>query len=147
MLTTWKKLPNGTLMPDDKGTVEWLAKIKTGDGVFGDFKRPRNYQLHKKWFVLVNYAFEMWEPGEGMPEKNFERFRQDMTILAGYFDHVPRIDGTIDIVAQSISFAKMTQDTFDALYFATVDAVLKWVLRTYTREDLDHVMKEIARFG
>jgi hypothetical protein len=82
-----------------------------------------------------------------MPEKNFERFRQDMTILAGYFDRVPRIDGTIDIVAQSISFAKMTQDTFDELYFATVDAVLKWVLRAYTREDLDHVMKEIARFG
>jgi len=146
MLTTWRKLPQGALMPDDQGTVEWLARIKTGDGLFGEFKRPRNYNLHKKWFALVQYGFECWEPPQDAPEKNFERFRKEITMLAGYAVEVPSIKGGSRWEAQSISFAKMDQETFDHLYDKTISALLKFVMKNYTRADIDRVMAEIARF-
>jgi hypothetical protein len=147
VITTWRKLPNGVLAPDDQGTVEWVGKLKTGDGVMGEFKRPRNYAFMKKWFALVNYAFEMWEPPEDAPEKNFDRFREEMTMLAGYYQEVPSVKGGTRIQARSISFASMDEDTFADLYDKTILAILKWVLKTYKRSDIDRVMSEVAKFG
>jgi hypothetical protein len=147
MITTWRKLPNGSLAPDDQGTVEWIAKLRTGDGVMGEFKRPRNYAFLKKWFALVQYAFEMWQPPEDAPEKDFERFRQEITMLAGHYEEVPSIKGGTRLQAKSISFAAMDEDSFGELYEKTVTAILKWVLRSYKRADIDRVMSEVAKFG
>lgn len=142
-----QKMPNGVLAPADAQSVEALAKYKTGDVLGGEFKKTRNYAFHKKWFALVGYAFEAWEPAEGMPEKNFERFRHDVTIAAGFYDLVPCINGELKAEAKSLSFAKMSEDDFSLLYDATINALLKFVLRNYTREDVDRVMDEIARFA
>lgn len=147
MHSYWRKLPNGTLAPEDSATVEWVRKIKTGDVVGGEFKRPRNIALHRKWFALINYGFEIWEPPEDAPEKNLDRFRKEITMLAGYAQEVPSIKGGTRWEAQSISFANMDEDTFCKLYDATIAALCKWVLRNYTKDDVHRVMEEIGRFG
>lgn len=146
MKTYWRKLPNGTLAPEDDSTIEWLSKIKAGDVLGGEFKLARNYKFHCKWFTLVQFAFDNWEPAEG-PEKNFERFRKEVTMLAGYYIEVPSIRGGVRYEAQSISFSKMDEETFTSLYDATVNALLKWVLKTYAKGDVDRVMSELARWA
>ena len=147
MIGVFKKLLNGTLAPDDQQAVEWLAKIKVGDCVTGEFKRPRNIAFHRKWFSLVQFAYDSWEPAQDAPEKNFERFRKEVTMLAGYYVEVPSIRGGTRYEAQSISFASMDEETFTKLYDATVNALLKWVLKNYTRNDVDRVMSELARWA
>ena len=148
------KTPSGALVPGDSEATEALRKIKTGKALRMSATRMRNYEFHKKFFALVNFAYEHWEPGElpdarwrgVQPEKTFDRFRKDLIILAGFYEATYRLDGSVRIEAQSISFGRMDEDDFEALYSKVINVVLKHVLRNYTREDLDHVVEQILRF-
>ena len=148
------KLPNGSFAPADEASREEAAKFKVGSPVRFKATRQRNYQFHKKWFALVGFAYDHWEPAtlqdpkfEGVkPEKNFDRFRKDLIILAGFYDATFRIDGSTRIEAKSISFASMSQDDFDRLYSATIDAVLKHILTHYEREELEEVVLQLLAF-
>ena len=86
----------------------------------------------KKWFALLKIGYDNWEPGEinsqyGTPEKNFERFRKDVTILAGYYSIVVRLDGTTRVEADSVSFGSMDESQFSELYSKTIDVLLRRV--------------------
>jgi len=110
--------------------VEWDKKNKIGDDVKAPWKRRRQLWRHKKYFALLNIAFENWEPGEinskyGKPEKNFDRFRKDIAILCGFYSVVVRLDGSSRVEADSISFAKMDEQAFRDLYSKTVDLLIK----------------------
>jgi hypothetical protein len=125
--------------------------IKNGEIVSAEIKRPRNYRFLKKYFTLINYAFGVWEPEcldyNGQPVgKSFDRFRDDITILAGYYTLSENIKGEPKAEAKSISFGKMQEDEFSCLYSKTIDVILKHVLRNYTREDVDSVVDNIIGF-
>ena len=142
------------LIPDDDDSAGWIAKLKSGQVISSDFKKPRNYNFHKKYFALIKYAYENWQPEEfespeweGVtPEKSFDRFRKDLIILSGRYDAVYRVDGSVRIEAQSISFASMTEDSFAELYDATINVILKKILRNYSREDIDRVVEQLEGF-
>ena len=127
------------------------SDIKQGEVVSAEIKRPRNYRFHKKYFALLNYAFGIWEPecleykGK-MVGKSFERFREDITILAGYYTLTENIKGEVRAEADSISFGKMDDDKFAALYSKTIDVLLKHIFKNYTREDVDKVVDNIIGF-
>lgn len=140
-------------VPADPPTVEWANKVKLGQAVHADFKKVRNYAFLRKYFALLNVAFDNWEPGEinskyGVPEKNFERFREDTTILAGYYHVVIRLDGSTRIVADSISFANMEEETFTKLYSATIDVLLKHVYKSKLSEaELQNIVDQYMSFA
>ena len=127
------------------------SDIKPGEVVSAEIKRPRNYQFHKKYFALLDYAFEVWEPelleykGQ-VVGKSKKQFRKDITILAGFYTLSENIKGEVRAEAKSISFANMGDDEFAALYSKTIDAILKHVLTNYTREDVDRVIENIIGF-
>ena len=149
------KLPNGTFMPADEASREEAAKFKIGSPVRFKATRQRNYQFHKKWWALVNFAFDHWEPPEIddqrfkgiIPEKNLDRFRKDVTILAGFHDATFRLDGTTRIEAKSISFASMSQDDFDKLYDATFKVIWKKIFPHYAENDLHDVINQLLEFA
>ena len=119
-------------VPADPDTEVWYKKRKFGEVVQGEFKTIRNYEFLKKFFALLNVGFDNWEPGHitseyGWPEKNFEKFREDVTILAGYFYVVIRLDGSTQVKAKSISFAKMEEEEFSELYNKAINVLLKHV--------------------
>ena len=127
------------------------SDIKQGEIVSAEIKRPRNYRFHKKYFALLNYAFGVWEPGcleyKGKPVgKSFDRFREDITILAGYYTLTENIKGEVRAEADSISFGKMEDDEFASLYSKTIDVLLKHIFKNYTREDVDKVVDNIIGF-
>ena len=148
------KLPSGALAPADEASRQAVGKFKIGQPVRLKATRQRNYQFHKKWWALVGFAFEHWQPAslqdpkfEGVaPEKNLDRFRKDITILAGFYEASYRVDGSVRIEAKSISFASMDEDEFDRLYNATISAVLKHILTHYERQELEDVVLELLRF-
>lgn len=148
-------MASGLLAPLEEEDVDYVNRLRVGQVIRGEFRRQRNYLFLQKWFCLAKFAYEHWEPSglEGpkwkgvAPEKSFERFRRDLIILAGYYDASYRLDNSVRIEARSISFGSMGQEEFEALYSATVDVVLKHVLKDYTRKDLDKIVDQILGFA
>ena len=128
------------------------SNIKPGEIVSAEIKRPRNYEFHKKYFTLMQYAFGIWEPecleykGQQVG-KSFDRFREDITILSGFYTLTENIKGEVRAEAKSISFGKMEDDEFAKLYSKTIDVLLKHVFKNYTREDIDKVVDNLIGFS
>lgn len=145
------KGPGTVLLPADEQAREVIERWRQGDGVRAKVSRMRNLRFHRKFFALLQLAFEAWEPepceyrGEAAA-KNFERFRKDLLILAGFADPAVNLNGEVRLEPRSISFAAMDEDEFQQVYHRVADVILQKVLRTYTREDLDRVVQEIVGF-
>lgn len=145
------KTAGGTLAPADQQAVDWIAKLKLGQVVRAELARVRNYKFLRKYFALLNFAFDAWEPQtkeyKGEPvQKNFDQFRRDVTILAGYYEASYNIKGETRLTPKSISFANMDEDEFGALYSDTINVILSRILTNYTRSDLDEVVENLLRF-
>jgi len=154
MKLTLKKVSEIMIIPDDKETANFIERLKLNQVIVADFKRPRNYAFHKKYFALIKYAYENWEPQEfespeweGVtPEKSFDRFRKDLIILSGRYHAVYRVDGSVRIEAESISFASMNEESFAELYDSTINVILKKILTNYSRDDIDRVVQQLEGF-
>jgi hypothetical protein len=132
------KAVNNTLYACDQDGAEFIRRLRTGETVHVKAVRKRNIQFHRKFFAMLDYVFDVWEPQDvevpqylsvrGItPEKNKERFRKDLIILAGYFDSTIRVNGEIRIEAKSMSFASMDEDTFAELYNKVVDVAIRHI--------------------
>lgn len=146
-----QRVPDG-FVPADDDAFEKCKRFKTGSLVELEVTEVRNYQFHKKFFALLKVGFDAWEPTveehRGMPvQKNFDRFRKDVTIAAGFYEQVVNIRGDVRAEAKSIAFGNMSEEEFGKLYNSVVDVLLQRVLKHYKREDLDHVVKQIMDFG
>lgn len=138
-------------IPAFESDREAMARIKQGAIVRCAIVQPRNVKFHRKFFALLNLAFDSWEPPDaefrGMPvQKNFDRFRKDVVIAAGWYDVVANLKGEVRAEARSISFAKMDEEEFSRLYNAVANVILQKVLTNYTRDDLDRVVEQILSF-
>lgn len=129
------------LIPADDRAEEWLQRQKDGRPQILKISSPRNPQFHKKAFKLLGYAYANSEQD---PLPPFERWREDLTILAGYFDVRGLPNGQVAVSARSISFGSMDQETFEAWYSAMIDAILKHVLTQHTK---DEVVRQVLAFG
>ena len=147
------KRPGDYLVPATELDRQRLERIKAGEGITCTFKRKRSLWQHRKFFALLNFAFDCWEPVheqefKGLPvTKEFERFRKDVTIAAGYVDYVVNLRGETRAEAKSVAFDSMDEDEFAALYYRVAETLIAMVLKRYTREDIDHVVAELTRFA
>ena len=140
------------LVPADQPTADYLQKVKLGAVIRGEFKKVRNPAFHRKGFALLSMAYDWWEPGEinskyGTPERNFDRFRKDLTILAGFFHVEIRVDGTTRIEADSLSFGSMDDETFERVFNELINVVLKTIVPHMKKEELDAAVQRVLDFG
>lgn len=134
--------------------VRWIQSREIGEMVEISIKRIRNARFHRKFFALLRVGFDAWEPDRVRYSykgreiaKNFDKFREDITILAGYYDQVFNIKGEMSLKAKSISFAKMEEDEFERLYNDVADVILARVCTRYAgRAELDDVVDRVMRF-
>ena len=141
-----KKLPNGTLAPDDADSISALQKIKIGQVVSGEFKRKRNYEFLKKYMALIDFTYDQLDYDEQQVTKL--DCRKQIEMAAGFRREVVSVfTGEVRWEPVSISFDSMDQDTFDDLYDKVCTVITNLVLKEYTRADIDRVMGEIARFA
>ena len=141
------------LLPASDESREWFSKLKIGATVEADFVQPRNPKFHAKFFALIAFAFEHW--ADTAPrikykdidvEPDLTRFRKDITIMAGRYKPVINVKGELRIEADSISFAKMSTEEFEALYSQTIQVLLSKVFKdggkwneAYLREIVDQI--------
>lgn len=146
------KIVPGGMVPFGDEAEAWFKKQAIGSIANVTVSRMRNYQFFKKWWALVKLAFDHWDACEfkndhGAVKPCFDRFRKDVTIMAGLYEQSIRLDGSVRVEAASLAWGSMTEEAFTDLYERTVDVLLKKVLLTYSREDLDDVVNEITAFA
>jgi hypothetical protein len=143
-------------VPADEEAWAAFKRQKLGTVLHGEFKQERNYKFLRKWFALVQIAYDAWtefcEPIEykGQPVRpDFDRFRRDLTILAGFYRPVFNVKGEVRLEAESIAFGKMTEERFLALFDATISAVLTKVLPKgrFTETELRSLTEQVVEFA
>lgn len=148
---------DGFTEDDKRGWRKFWRKalgMEPGELLNVDVVFPRNWRFHKKFFALLTIGFEAWEPSRKhktykgkVVAKRFEQFREDVTILAGWYEQTFDLDGRMKLRAKSISFAKMEQDEFEHLYSAVASVLLDRVLVAYSgREELDATVEKVMGF-
>jgi hypothetical protein len=140
-----------TFAPVSQADAEAMEKLKPNQEYKCELTQPRNIVFHRKAFSLVIFAYSIWEPGEQeykgrSVQKSFEVFRDEITIMAGYYDQVFKVDGSFKLVAKSWSFANMSQEEFETMYSRIIDVILAKVLNGYTREDLDEQVNRLLGY-
>ena len=94
-------------------------KLKIGWEGEVTFKQIRNYDFHKKFYALINMAFQNEEQ-----YKNFDHYRKSLIIKAGFYNAYD-MDGWVHKEADSISFASMDGIEFEKLYSKMLDVIIK----------------------
>jgi hypothetical protein len=135
MELTLTKTPQGHLIPFSDEDADNLRRYKAGSTVRADIAEMRNGAYFRKWWVLAKFAFDVW--CETVPQReyqgvavqpDFERFRRDLIILAGFFRPVFAASGELRLEPESLKWSKMNEERFDKLYSATINVVLEKLL-------------------
>lgn len=151
-----RKMPGGTLVPDNEETAEWLQKKKVGAVLAGDFTQPRNYRFHKKIMALFNCCFEHFTElhdwniqYRGMAiQPSFDMFRKQLTILSGHYVPSYDIHGNVRVEAKSLSFANCTEEEAEQVYQDVITAALKHVYKqTISEAQLRKIVEDIIGFA
>ena len=123
------------------------------------WRQVRNGAFFRKWWALVDLAYGYWAEGaqtlqyKGDPvQPSFDRFRKDLTILAGYYHAVVNLKGEVRIEPDSLRWHAMTEDTFTQLYDDTIRVLLARVFNgricpLWSEEQLRHVATQILEFA
>lgn len=134
------KQAGGALVPASDIEQKKLTRFKNDCCYEVEIKQTRNPKFHGKMFAFFNFCFEHWcadiEGYEYLDEpEQFDSFRKQLTILAGFRITTFPIDGgPLIIEAESLAFANMEQDRFQACYNALINAAMAKIFRGTDRE-------------
>ena len=150
------KMPGGLFRPANQHDADAVRNISNGSVLNGKFVQPRNPKFHRKFFAMLGFFFELWEIPDDLeykgikPEKNYDQFRKDILILAGFRDMVATIKGEVRFVAQSISFASMGDDEFTEVYRLVFNTCWRHVMNTtivkLTPEQAENNINQMLEF-
>lgn len=150
------RVPNGYAYAD-ADSAKAGEKHRLGERVQASVVKPRSNKFQRKFFALLRFAFDYWEPAEGdapiefrgVPvEKDFDRFRADVTIMCGFFTPVWNAKGELRLEAKSIAFSEMEPEEFGRLYNTAIGVLMKLVMRSkgFTEQQLEQAVDELLRF-
>ena len=123
------KQPGGSLLPAFDTEAERLERFKTGVIYPVEIKQSRNPGFHGKVFSFLQFCFEHWAADKTdarfkTSAAQFDTFRKNLTVLAGYKDVTFTIDGRLRVEARSLAFNNMEQPEFEECYSALINAAL-----------------------
>ena len=113
---------NGSFTPAYDSDHEIAKKIKVNSFYEFDFKKPRNYMFHKKFFALINLAYHNQDT-----YNNIDDMREDLIIDAGFYTTTETKRGDTVKKALSVSFSAMDDIEFNELYSRVADVIVKWL--------------------
>lgn len=150
------KSASGALVPADAECEETIRSFKIGQGVRMKASKCRSLPFHRKAFALFQLAFDIWEPPadhlyKGEPiAKDFDRFRKDVTITAGFYRSVFNLRGEVRLEAESLNWASMDEVRFQQCYRAVLNVVWQKILKDSARyqspEAVEAVVERLLRF-
>jgi hypothetical protein len=135
------KHPGGTLTPASEMDSFRLQRFTNGAEYPIEMKQPRNPLFHKKVMAFFRHCFAYWRSDrEFMNEgAQFDGFRNNLTVLAGYREEVYKIDGSIRVEAKSLSYGSMEQLEFEEFYQALIQAAMHNIFINGDKETYDQL--------
>ncbi|WP_414465279.1 DUF1367 family protein [Klebsiella michiganensis] len=139
------KHPGGVFSPANETDLERLQRFKNGEIYTAEIKLTRNPAFHRKVMAFFGFCFAHWSAEraglEHMDEHSqFDRFRKDLTILAGFYVKTVRLNGDIRVEAQSLAYANMDDEEFSRCFSSIFNAALKYIFKNADQETIDKVM-------
>lgn len=104
---------------------ELLKKVKVGTIVKAKIVQPRNVKFHRKFFALINAAWDCLTDAQRTNLRSKDTFREQLLITSGFSEPLFDINGQQFLErAKSISFAKMDEPSFNEVYNRVLDTIL-----------------------
>ena len=126
---------NQSLKAGDQEAEQWLAKIPFSEPVVCTVKRPRNPDFHRKFFSLLQLVYENQER-----YTNFERFRKEIVMRAGFYEEHVHLTGKVSYVAKSLAFDSMDEIEFSALYDKCCGVIIEYFWPDISRHQLEEAV-------
>ena len=128
------KMAGGMLIPLNDEQAEALNKFKTGEQYQVEIKQVRNPAFHRKVFAFFKFCFDHWSADKTEwqyfdERKQFDTFRKNLTVLAGFREVSYTIDGRMRVDAQSLAYGNMTQDEFEQCYNSSINAAMSSIFK------------------
>ena len=100
-------------------------KLRIGEVYCAEVRLQRNYEFLKKYFALINCAWEYLTEPQAEFYKNKEIFRKIIEVVAGHCEkwYSPELKKWVEI-PKSISFDKMDNAEFQDLYSRVLDVII-----------------------
>jgi len=119
-------------------------KLKIGETYVAEIKLARNPQFHKKYFALINLAWEYLPERQTEGFRTKELFRKYCEVAAGFCDpfYSPTRREWVEI-PRSISFGSMDETEFTDLYEKVKDVIFGIIGRFVSEEEF---MSNLAQF-
>lgn len=135
-LEFWK-VAGGGLYPANEMIADKMKRFKNNELYTIEIKLSRNGDFHRKVFQFFQFCFEHWVDDNQYTSESrqFDVFREHMTVLAGYYDEYYSIDGSVRIEAKSLSYANMSQEEFEDLYNALINVALVKIFKDVNDEN------------
>lgn len=128
----------GCLTPADARAEQFCARVKFGDLIMLEAKRPRNLAHHQKFFAMLQVVKENQEH-----YKSVDDILDAFKFSIGHTRKIQTKRGIIE-VPLSISFAALDQDQFNEFYDKAMDFMCAEVIPGLQKEDL---RKELLTFA
>lgn len=119
-------------------------KLKLGKTYSAEIKLVRNIDFHRKYFKLINLAWEYQNEARQAHFKNVDNFRKYVEVSVGYSDlfYHPKLKEWVEI-PKSIAFEKIDNSEFQNLYEAVKNVLFTVFLKHITEEEF---MRELVNF-
>jgi len=136
-----KKL--SALYPVDEAGEAVIRKFGLGEIVSVDVTRPRNVAFHRKFFMLLQIILQNQEH-----YKSIDDLLEVCKLATGHC-HTIQTKALGDVkITDSISFAKMDNNSFNSFYERAIQWVIMEVIPGLDRHDLDEeVRAQLVSFG
>lgn len=127
------------LKPCNDNDYENKKRLKIGTIYTVDIKVARNYEFHKKFFALINCAWEYQnEKVQKHFKNNIENFRKTVQVTAGHCNVEYSIKRKEWVeTSKSISFDNMDNLEFESLYNSVKDVLFAIFLKDITEEEFN----------
>lgn len=152
MTEIWLQRTSSGISFLDEESKAWFAQKPIGTEILAKVSQPRNAKFHRKLMSLLRFAFNNIElntpeyKGQ-QSEASFERFRDDIVILAGFYKLVVRLNGDVVTEAQSLEYSKCSQELAEQIYSGALDVIAKRFSHLgKTPDELERLTEEWMRY-
>jgi hypothetical protein len=126
------------LHPVDAVSLDLISDIKAGEQVRAAITRPRNAKHHAKFYVLMTEVFHNQNQFATL-----ECLINVVKIALGYCDQFKGMRGETITVPKSISYASMSQKSFEQFYDRVVELICEKILPGMKSSALEQRVFEI----
>lgn len=134
--------PTG-LLPVGDDSYDEKKRLKLGQTYIAEIRVPRNIKFHKKYFSLINLAWEYLPEKTSKGFRTKENFRKYVEVAAGWCDPFfsPGLKQWVEI-PKSISFASMDDTQFTELYDRVKGVIFTLIGKYVTEEEFDRYLSQ-----